>query len=715
MRRMQDVQQAARAARELGFEHHSVLFTFRQYLDAMAPAILAGESFTDGVQEYLLFREVGSRFRVALNGEGADELFGGYPEHWNAEEYLARLRNAAGSLPLTERATIERDRLLSTPVIDSDAWMLGHLVGSQLTDRHLQPLDKLSMASSVEVRVPYLDYDLAGYVQRLPTSLRINRTLGTLKYALRRVYLRRWKAGSGTADMLDAVLRQKFGFPDARRRSENRFHHLCRRLLPEAYFRDHPRRRFLAHSTQAMWFDLFQFLFCEHRGALPPDFNVLDFVAQRAGKATAAVASVLDEVAGGDRPPPGREGPARARETSGSRQAPDPRPAGVSENHADTTALVEKRLCDIVEGVGGREVGTNGRELWFRPATAPGIEIRLNAELDAPSYDRSANLAISYGGRSDDDAPGALLDVIASIKTIDETRLDDLAGTFSAAAGRTVRRFSNAARYRTGDEADIGSIDPADAASAAGDGEPFEPDPRWERLVTRQLNIVFCDFCAQLISGGQPLSPLHFGFWPADVRAPSAEADDFDPFWAFSENLLAYIPESAIRILDVGCGLGAHARLLSQRNKRVTAVSPVAHHCESIEQARLPGVEVRCTRFEEMAPDEPYDLLLFSESVNHFPLGDKFPRALQAVSGSVRLLAAGGRSHRRACPRDRAAARLPYPAHRRHQRQRCADRGLVEAPDARAHGISNGLDVDSRHARPAGRRPRTRAARHPGQ
>ena len=120
-------------------------------------------------------------------------------------------------------------------------------------------------------------------------------------------------------------------------------------------------------------------------------------------------------------------------------------------------------------------------------------------------------------------------------------------------------------------------------------------------------------------SAAASLSPLHWGFWPGGVQTPSAETDDFDPFWAFSENLLAHIPDTAIRILDVGCGLGANAKLLSERRKLVTAVSPIAHHCESIERAKLPGVEVRCTRFEDMSPDETYDLLLFSESAQPFP------------------------------------------------------------------------------------------------
>jgi SAM-dependent methyltransferase len=76
--------------------------------------------------------------------------------------------------------------------------------------------------------------------------------------------------------------------------------------------------------------------------------------------------------------------------------------------------------------------------------------------------------------------------------------------------------------------------------------------------------------------------------------------------------------------MDVGCGLGANTKLLAGRNMRVTAVSPVQHHCDLIEAAGLPGVEVRCARFEEMDAADPYDLLLFSESMNHFPLTEEF-------------------------------------------------------------------------------------------
>ena len=79
MRSTSDFQQARRMAGLLGFEHRAVLFSFGDYLAAIPATIQAGESFTDSVPQYLVFQAIGRDFRVALNGEGADEVFGGYP------------------------------------------------------------------------------------------------------------------------------------------------------------------------------------------------------------------------------------------------------------------------------------------------------------------------------------------------------------------------------------------------------------------------------------------------------------------------------------------------------------------------------------------------------------------------------------------------------------------------------------------------------------
>lgn len=418
-----DFPQAQRMAQLLGFEHRAVLFGFEDYLAAMAPSIIAGETYSDDVGQFLLFREIGREFRVAINGEGADELFGGYPEHWWSSRYIARLREAPQSLPLTEQGTIERETLLAGPPIDDDRWILDHLMGSELVDRHLQPLDRVSMASSVEVRVPYLDYDVAAYSYHLPARFRINRALGSLKYIVRRVFLRRWRSLNAGSGLLDAVLREKRGWPDARETSRVRFHSLCDRVLPERYFDEHRYRQFLFHPAQAVWFDLFEFLFCRHRGVLPGDFDLLDFIAERADKARSEVAAAANLVSA-----------VLAPRAAAARELSELSPAA---QH------VAARLFDIVRAIGGHDPQTNGTEIWFTLPVEPSIQLRLGADPTRPCYDRSANFAISFGGVQTEGPSPAFVSAVDSIKAIDDEPMSDVPIQFAPAAAHVVGRLSS--------------------------------------------------------------------------------------------------------------------------------------------------------------------------------------------------------------------------------------------------------------------------------
>ncbi len=277
----------------------------------------------------------------------------------------------------------------------------------------------------------------------------------------------------------------------------------------------------------------------------------------------------------------------------------------------NTQEHLEKRLTAILTGVGGRVAGIDTRALWFTTEATGALEIRLAADPAARSYARSATFAISHGGQPSENRPPAAFDaVVAQIQSIDAVAIPDAAATFADVAGRVAARHGvrPASQAAQGDAAD----EPAWVPSAR----------RWERPATRELNVIFLDLCAALIGRpGQPLMPLHWGFWPTPPTA--GEAED-DPFEAFSVNLLDHVPERATRIMDVGCGLGGNARLLAARGKQVTAVTPVPHHCETIAAAGVPGIEARCARFEELEPEARYDLLLFSESVNHFPLEEDF-------------------------------------------------------------------------------------------
>src|SRR4029079_9117186 len=165
--------------------------------------------------------------KVALIGQGPDELFGGYKRHlgvqysqlWRSIPAMLRrpLKAAVHTLPRNETlkrgvfALEEDDRLrryqtvfslMPGPQVDAlfrpgvlpenagdkilDCWSgllpqmaeLDELGGfqllelrSSLPDELLMYGDKLSMAHGLEVRVPYLDREVVEYVQRLGARL----------------------------------------------------------------------------------------------------------------------------------------------------------------------------------------------------------------------------------------------------------------------------------------------------------------------------------------------------------------------------------------------------------------------------------------------------------------------------------------------------------------------------------------------------------------
>ena len=162
---------------------------------------------------------------VALSGEGADELFGGY-QTYLADEYARRLqllptplrkaglgvanllpvsddkisfeyklkRMLAGSLlPANEahffwNGTWSQDRaaeIVENLPRSAASWRrsLACRPAEYLPDDILYKTDRMSMAHSLEVRPPFLDHRIVEFAARLPHDLKIRGS--TLKYILR--------------------------------------------------------------------------------------------------------------------------------------------------------------------------------------------------------------------------------------------------------------------------------------------------------------------------------------------------------------------------------------------------------------------------------------------------------------------------------------------------------------------------------------------------
>ena len=181
--------------------------------------------------------------KVLLTGEGADELFGGYPWHaaahgyWRRWEWLSLmtpslLRSRAASrqrgCPLQQSfmsgkryrrrsrmalaADAEREllpRRLFASLSEIDRLSDRALVVSGLTDlvEHLSWVlhrhDHMSMAASIEMRVPFLENRLIDCGMHLPRAAKLRRRQG--KWALKTVALKRLPR--------DVVYARKKGFP----------------------------------------------------------------------------------------------------------------------------------------------------------------------------------------------------------------------------------------------------------------------------------------------------------------------------------------------------------------------------------------------------------------------------------------------------------------------------------------------------------------------
>jgi asparagine synthase (glutamine-hydrolysing) len=293
-----DVEEAARVAAAIRSEHRVVLVGFEDMLDAVPAVITAEEKPTNlgALPFYVMCREIARRLKACIHGEGSDELFGGY------EEYLDR---APRSFDLRRRLLLLRQRgmvpspraieIINRFTIDpqGDEYVAGvfdvHL-NDALEQHHLLPVDKVAMAVSLEMRVPYLDDAVVALGKQLPLRFLVRSDLGVGKYILRRLALKRFRP-----ELLDVVLRQKIGFPSAGHRLMTRFDRLCEEMLPDSYVTSHEFGSCFPTKRQLMTFDLFTQIFMEGRGEPGAVGPVMDFICARAGRPTAGGDAAMRE------------------------------------------------------------------------------------------------------------------------------------------------------------------------------------------------------------------------------------------------------------------------------------------------------------------------------------------------------------------------------------------------------------------------------------
>lgn len=147
---------------------------------------------------YLLFQAVRQRSTVALSGESADELFGGYSWFHDPEVLTAETFPWLTSTPgpfydgtslfdshlLTRldirgrRSDSYHDALAEAPVLAGESGLekrmreLTYLNLTRFVNTLLDRKDRMSMAVGLEVRVPFCDHRLVEYVFNAPWSMK---------------------------------------------------------------------------------------------------------------------------------------------------------------------------------------------------------------------------------------------------------------------------------------------------------------------------------------------------------------------------------------------------------------------------------------------------------------------------------------------------------------------------------------------------------------
>lgn len=133
---------------------------------------------------------------------------------------------------------------------------------------------------------------------------------------------------------------------------------------------------------------------------------------------------------------------------------------------------------------------------------------------------------------------------------------------------------------------------------------------------------------------------LHFGLWPEDNAGLSTEKAQENMF----NSLVSFFPPPPAEVLDVGCGLGVSAYLLSRKGYRVTAIAPSREMIRYASQTYgESGVKFVETGFfdecDEVFSQERYDVILFQESAQYVsPLHKLIEKARELLRGDGFLI-----------------------------------------------------------------------------
>jgi asparagine synthase (glutamine-hydrolysing) len=240
-----ELDHAALVAREFGTDHHPMTVTHREFIDYLPRLVACRDapvSEPSDIAIFMLSREARRTVKMVLTGEGSDEILGGYRKHvaetlggiyrsvpqglrralltplvqhlpfryrelkiaiasLDCADWRERFIRWFGAMDFAQRRSLsqlrvhEREMREDLPPFDADPdtsplrRLLYFDQTSWLPDNLLERGDRMTMAASIEARVPFLDHKLVEFVSTLPDHWRVDglRRKRVLREAARRI------------------------------------------------------------------------------------------------------------------------------------------------------------------------------------------------------------------------------------------------------------------------------------------------------------------------------------------------------------------------------------------------------------------------------------------------------------------------------------------------------------------------------------------------
>ncbi len=259
---------ARQVAQHVGLNHHEIIIGEKEFMDFLPRfTYFSDEPLADlaSIPLFYVSQLARSKIKVALSGEGSDEILGGYDldlyvKNWDQnvlwQKLPARFRETVvsrftrwfgrewmGNLSLADiprdlrlmpalanmtnhrtspakhillrqagdqadSLDIVRTELGRVPASDPLHQLLYVFSQSWLVEDLLMKADKMSMANSIELRTPFLDYRLVEWAARAPSNIKVGKN-GNGRYETKRV-LRQFARKRLPKEIID---RPKLGFP----------------------------------------------------------------------------------------------------------------------------------------------------------------------------------------------------------------------------------------------------------------------------------------------------------------------------------------------------------------------------------------------------------------------------------------------------------------------------------------------------------------------